>query len=337
MEWPAVLKSAVARALEGVPLSELQRASERLSQRYRSEIRDGRLHLASELDVKAYIAARMPATYAALREAMLRIAEVHPDFVPATLLDVGAGPGTAFWAARDAWPGLAAATLVEASAPARIAGQRLLADAGQDGATWVDGDALRRIDGIEPAALVTLAYVLDELSAADGIALAERLWDRATGMLLLVEPGTPAGWRRILAVRDRLLARGAHVIAPCPHAQRCPLIEPDWCHFARRVARSRLHRQVKLGDVGWEDEKYIYLALGRTAPVRPLAARVIAPPQAASGRIGLKLCCADAGMRVETVTRRSGDDYRRARRADWGDGVVRNGAADRTAPGDPGD
>ncbi|TGU34238.1 methyltransferase type 11, partial [bacterium M00.F.Ca.ET.152.01.1.1] len=82
---------------------------------------------------------------------------------------------------------------------------------------------------------------------------------------------------------------GAHVSAPCPHDAPCPLKPPDWCHFSRRVARSRLHRLAKEADVPWEDEKYIYLAASRhQAAVR--AARVIAPPKGGSGKAVLKLC-----------------------------------------------
>ena len=81
-------------------------------------------------------------------------------------------------------------------------------------------------------------------------------------MLIAVEPGNPAGWSRILQVRERLIALGAHIAAPCPHAFACPVVAPDWCH-SRRVARSRMHRRIKFADVPWEDEKFIYLAASR--------------------------------------------------------------------------
>ena len=98
-----------------------------------------------------------------------------------------------------------------------------------------------------------------------------------------------SGWERILRARSRLIGLGAHIAAPCPHRLACPIAAPDWCHFARRVARSRLHRLVKHGDVPWEDEKYIYLAASRE-PVEHPRARIIAPPRSSKGRIELKLC-----------------------------------------------
>ena len=60
--------------------------------------------------------------------------------------------------------------------------------------------------------------------------------------LLIIEPGTPAGYARMIALRSQLIASGAHVAAPCPHQAPCPLATPDWCHFAQRLPRSRAHK-----------------------------------------------------------------------------------------------
>ncbi|WP_292247582.1 small ribosomal subunit Rsm22 family protein, partial [Mesorhizobium sp.] len=169
-----------------------------------------------------------------------------------------------------------------------------------------------------PADLVTAAYVLDEIVPASLPKLIGRLWQLTAGTLLIVEPGTPAGWQRILAVRRQLIEAGAHVLAPCPHETPCPLVPPDWCHFSRRVARSRLHRLSKDADVPWEDEKFIYIAASRQpAPARP--ARVIAPPKAGSGKVLLKLCVPDGSAGETLFSKRDGDAFRIARRLDWGD------------------
>jgi ribosomal protein RSM22 (predicted rRNA methylase) len=83
-------------------------------------------------------------------------------------------------------------------------------------------------------------------------------------------------------VRRQLIEAGAHVLAPCPHDAPCPLAAPDWCHFSRRVARSRLHRLAKDADVPWEDESSsLSLASRQPAPSRRAA---IAPPKSGSGK-----------------------------------------------------
>lgn len=316
MELPLRLRQAIEAALHAAPLSEIAADARALSDRYRGEVRDGRLHVSSERMARAYIATRMPATYAAIHASLSALAERLPGFMPASLLDVGAGPGTTLWAAADIWPGLKSATLLEASADMRAMGHRLAADVFPN-ADWKAADALRDNAGGD-ADLVTLAYVLDELAPPDRKPLLDRLWRQARTALVIVEPGTPAGWQRILDARDQLIGAGAHILAPCPHAHACPILAPDWCHFSARVARSRIHRLAKGADVPWEDEKFACLVASR-APTAPSPARVLAPPEPASGRVRLKLCQPDGTVLHRLVTRREGDAFRSARRTDWGD------------------
>jgi ribosomal protein RSM22 (predicted rRNA methylase) len=312
MELPPALRQAVDAALEGVSSRDLAAASDALSQRYRGELRDGRLHVADDLTARAYLAARLPATFAAIRAALEAVAEVRPEFSPRSLLDFGAGPGTALWAARDRWSELDAATLIEASTSMRKFGEVFAGESGIARIEWGADLPSQHSD------LVTLAYVLDELDPARRTTLVQQLWSLARDTLLIVEPGTPAGWQRILAARDLLLRQGAQIVAPCPHASTCPLVAPDWCHFSRRVSRSRAHLQAKAAEVPWEDEKFIYVAVSRHSATLP-AARVIAPPRAGSGKVELKLCERDGKARATRITRRNGARYKQARRLDWGD------------------
>lgn len=317
MELPAPLRAAVEQMLAHEPIERLARASEKLSDRYRREVRDGKFHLDGELAAKAYLATRLPATYAAVRAALSMVEEASPDFQPTRLLDFGAGPGTVFWAASDAWPELDRATLVEASPAIRSVGAALAKHSNVE-TDWLSGDVTGTVPPLEPADLVTLAYVLDEIAEAVIPNVVQRLWDLTANTIVIVEPGTPAGWRRILAARQTLIGAGAKVVAPCPHAKDCPIIAPDWCHFSRRVARSRVHRLSKGAEVPWEDEKYIFIAASRQTAAPPTA-RVLAPPRTSSGLARLKLCLADGRVEELTVSRRDGAVFKAARRADWGD------------------
>src|SRR5580704_6018193 len=164
MELPPLLRHAVDRELSGVALADLAATAAALSRRYRDEARDGRLHVGSDREALAYLAVRLPATYAAVRASFAAIAQARPDFAPRTALDIGAGPGTALWAAADCWPDLADALLVEASPIFRACGERLAAQARLPQTTWRSADvAVDAIDGA-PRDLVTLAYVLNELA-----------------------------------------------------------------------------------------------------------------------------------------------------------------------------
>jgi ribosomal protein RSM22 (predicted rRNA methylase) len=320
MELPAVLRQAVDAALAGVPLTDLSAAAQTLSNRYRSEVRDGTLHLSDDLAARAYLATRLPATFAAISAVFSAIAEMRPDFAPGSMLDIGAGPGTAMWAAAQAWP-IADALLIERSSAIRALGEAFAASAPLKRLKWQDVDLAGGLPDGGRRDLVVIAYVLNELASEDAGRLIESSWTLTSDMLVIVEPGTPAGWRRILQARARLLAIGGHLVAPCPHAMSCPLSDPDWCHFSRRVTRSRMHRLAKTAEVPWEDEKFSYLAVSRRPVAAPIAGRVIAPPKMASGRVTLKICRSDGAATERLFTRREGQAYKAARRLDWGDAM----------------
>ena len=118
-----------------------------------------------------------------------------------------------------------------------------------------------RIRTLPPHDLVMAAYSLGEIAEP----LAARLWQAARVALVAIEPGTPRGYALILKVREELLEAGACMVAPCPAATPCPLAAPDWCHFAARVERSSIHRRIKDAELGYEDEKFSYIAVAREA------------------------------------------------------------------------
>jgi ribosomal protein RSM22 (predicted rRNA methylase) len=316
MQLPPSLRAAIDRELEGIALADLARASEALTQRYRAEVQDGRLHLADDQAARAYLTTRLPATFAAISAALNAIAEVRPDFAPRTTLDAGAGPGTATWAAAHQWGSIEDASLVEASPAIRAIGQRLGLPLAH--VRWAAGRFDAALADLPSRDLVMLAYVLSELPEAAREPLVRQLWSLTDDALLIVEPGTPAGWKRILHARDLLIDAGAHILAPCPHAKVCPLAAPDWCHFSARVARSRLHREAKGGTVPWEDEKFIYVAVSRHSPAqrRP---RVLAPPRISKAAVTLKLCKPDGELADYTAAKRDDKAFKVVRKLDWGD------------------
>src|SRR4051812_20298892 len=105
-ELPPELAGGVERLLEDVSPRELARASAELSEQYR-EKRERRAPVArAESEIMAYVASRLPATYAAVSAVLRRIRELRPDWRPRSLLDLGSGPGTGLWAATTIWPAI---------------------------------------------------------------------------------------------------------------------------------------------------------------------------------------------------------------------------------------
>lgn len=302
----------LARLLDGVSRADLARRSAAITDHYRSG-RGSHLAVRDRLDALAYAAARMPATRAAVGQALARLREAAPDFAPATALDLGCGCGAASLAARDAFA-LERLTLIDRNAAMLALARDLLDDDDVD-ALALD---LRRLDAAPKADLVTMAYVLVEMDEDAASALAVRAFERATGALALVEPGTPTGFARIRAARAALIAAGAHIAAPCPHALECPIPRPDWRRFSVRVQRSRDHLAVKGADVPYEDEPFIYLAVTR-APARPIAGRILAAPRRAKAGLSFSLCARGGALIEATVPARDKAATRIARRLDEGD------------------
>jgi ribosomal protein RSM22 (predicted rRNA methylase) len=257
--------------------------------------------------VAAYLAYRAPATYAAAEAVFRQVAALRPGWAPRSLLDVGAGPGVATWAALATWRSLEELTLVEAEPEMAAVGRELTPEG-----RWIEGDVGAAAG---PADLVLASYVLGELR--EPVAL--RLWERARDTIAFVEPGTPAGYQRILGARAAVLDAGGFTVAPCPHDRPCPLPPDDWCHFAARLPRSRLHRRAKGGDLGWEDEKFSYAVLSRES-LPQAAARIIRQPQPRSGHVNLVTCEPD-GIHRRTISRKQGLLYKTARDAGWGDAI----------------
>jgi ribosomal protein RSM22 (predicted rRNA methylase) len=318
---PAELRAALDAKLEGLSRQHAAARAALISKTYREGGTSGAI--TSETDALAYALARMPATYAAVAASLNALQGICPDFAPQSLLDVGAGPGTASWATAEAFPMLASFTLLDANSALRTLALEFASGSSRlSGASYQLGPARASLANAAEADLVMASYLIGELGERERSDLADAMWAKARGTLVIVEPGTPAGYARIIAARAQLIASGAHVAAPCPHDKQCPLTPPDWCHFAQRLPRSRAHMQMKAAEVPFEDEKFSYVVLAR-APIAQRPTRVLAPPVVGKAEIAAKLCTPD-GVVLAKVARRDKPAYARARRWSWGDAIEKS-------------
>jgi ribosomal protein RSM22 (predicted rRNA methylase) len=318
-DLPALLRAALEARLQGVSRKEAAERAASISRTYRDGGNSAAIR--SETDALAYALARMPATYAADIASLNALIQIRPDFAPKSLLDIGAGPGTATWAAAEALPSLQSFALLDANDALRALALDLAQESGRQVA-YARGEARELLAKAETADLVVASYVIGEISEAERTALARVMWEKTRDTLLVVEPGTPAGYARIMALRTQLIAAGAHVAAPCPHDGPCPLTAPDWCHFTQRLQRSRAHKQFKGAEAPFEDEKFAYIVLTR-APVGQRLPRVLAQPTVGKVEVTAKLCTPN-GVEIAKIPRRDKTAYAEARRWRWGDAVGLN-------------
>lgn len=248
----------------------------------------------------AYLLFYWPVSYAQGRHALRELQRR-----PRTVLDLGAGPAPLALAAVDH-----GAADVIAADRSQAALEMALAIAGRGG----EGLRVRRWDGLvggEPPEgsydLVTLGHVLNELWAGEADAtqrradLLERLLERVNprGALLVVEPALRETSRALLEVRDRLVARGHALRAPCLHRGACPALEKasDWCHAERPWQPPALVQQIaRAAGLRKEALKMSYLVLApkgedwpELQPGRRLF-RIVSEPLQGKGRLRYMGC-----------------------------------------------
>ena len=312
------LRQALDAAVEGVAFRELRHAALHLSEVYRAGRRSATVEGAStQLGALAYAVTRMPATLASARSVLRELRARSGDVPFKTLLDLGAGPATTLWAAACELPELTGATLVEPNREMTTLARQLLAGTSvlaRVDTTWRAGSELGSANGSHD--LVISGYVLTELDTSQRVLVVENAWRACRHAVVVILPGSVVGFQVLLDVRRQLLELGATIIAPCPHADACPLPDDDWCHFGVRLSRSSLHRRLKGGTLPYEDEKFSYVVATRGAGA-PTEARVLRRPVMMDRRVALKLCGVE-GLRDEMVTRSHREAYRAARKVGWG-------------------
>ena len=310
MILPGNLNAAVAHLVEAQ--KDLRVSTQVLAKAYRAGKDSGHVNLG------AYLATRVPATFAANMRVLAELKSLRPEFSPRSLLDVGAGPGTASWASLHHWPELGTVGQVEKLPSFRgLAGELNLKSelSALLGAQVFAGDVLKLATGLK-SDLVIASYVLAELPLHEIESAVANLWRYSSDVLVLIEPGTPGGFGRLRLARDKLLAANAHVLAPCTHSAVCPMTGADWCHFKVRVQRSRAHMLAKNAVVPFEDEAFSYLVLQRQVS-NIGGARVLSPPDVNKIAVSLRLCT-EQGVSTQQIASRNKALYKQAKKISWG-------------------
>ncbi|RKP09125.1 mitochondrial small ribosomal subunit Rsm22-domain-containing protein, partial [Thamnocephalis sphaerospora] len=299
-------------------------------------------------ETRAYLASRMPAAYASIHNVLAELHNRIPSFAPRTMLDFGTGPGTGIWCVHSV---VLPSTLqnylgVDVSEAMLRAAEDLLATrpASMSEADVVFRRYLSYSINAPKYDLVVAAFALSDLpSDAIRTSTLEELW-KQTGDVL-IDRGTPEGYRLMMEARDWLLNRRkpretCHIVAPCPHDAQCPMRgTKSWCHFSQRFQRPTYMMHAKQATLNFEDTKYAYMILRKAE--RPVAVihppndpargmyiemeafhwpRLISPPLKRGGHVIMDVCTSSGYIERMTVPKSQGKViYRDARKSHWGD------------------
>lgn len=314
MSIPHYLQEAIEKELAGTPFSALADARASLTDKYRDPSRNQKKQtfMTEDLQRKSYLATRLPATYAVVCRVLQEMRERTSEPIK-TILDVGSGPGTALLAAYEVFSETTSFQAIEQDSSLIAIGKRLASFE----IDWKQGDM--RTNEFAERDLIIFSYSLGELTPLEREAVIQKAWQAAKKLLVVIEPGTMHGFACIRAARQQLIDLQGYPVAPCPHALSCPMPKDDWCHFFERIERSSAHRRLKQGSLGYEDEKFSYFIASKT-PVALPEARILRHPQQRSGHIQIVLCTPE-GIKKETISKREGELYKKARKLEWGDSL----------------
>lgn len=179
---------------------------------------------------------------------------------------------------------------------------------------------LRTVRETDRPLLITAGNVLNEWQGqqkSDDTPLSERLGEVAEtlartlaphGQALMVEPGTRLGGTLTATLREAVLGCGLHALAPCPHAEPCPLLgrrDRGWCHVhyeEEPEAPLWLLNLAQAAHLNKHGLSLSFLQLSPTPPVRPqsadgtLQARIISQTLAVPGLGLARYGCTAKGL-----------------------------------------
>lgn len=314
MDIPQELKEEIEKIMCSAQYTKIIEESQSISKKYRENNGKGNKLVTKQSEAIAYAISRMPATYCAVYTTMQQCLKIYKEDIK-TVLDIGAGTGAATWAVTNLID-TEQIICLEREAEMRKIGSQLM-KTHLTSVKWKSIDLCK--DEIqEKADLVITSYVINELKAEDRKKAIVKMWDATNGIFVIIEPGTPEGFSHILEARKILLEQGANIVAPCTHHNGCPL-KNDWCSFYTRLARSKLQKQAKQGALGYEDEKFSYMAFSKIG-TNKCDAVILRHPQIGSGHVKVKLCT-ENGVEERIYSKKDKEIYKQVRKLEAGDFV----------------
>ncbi len=320
LSLPESIETAINDVLSTYPQNELLKRSKSIHERYMEREKDGEHFLHDRGDIMAYLAMRVPATYAQIMGALTQIQEVMPSFQPKSLLDIGSGPGTATWAAQSIFPSLKHATLVDREKQFLYFGQEIMQKAQIPLATSWERSDIRTFSGTNYD-LILVANVLNELSSHDVTELLQYLTARCTGIMVVIEPGTPNGFA---IVQKATMASSLNIIAPYINS-KVTKSNDYWIHFPERFTRPEFQKRIRqhmrddsLSASDWEEAKYSYVAMSKLPIEKSFYGRCVGKVEKQKGLVKVPLLT-ENGIETVTVLKRNKQAYNFAKEVRWGD------------------
>ncbi|MCQ2978908.1 MAG: small ribosomal subunit Rsm22 family protein [Clostridia bacterium] len=317
MEIPSLLKTNLSIITSEYKMSDLKLALSNITTRYMDDYRDGSSLLNKDIEAVSYANVRMAATYGSVYNIIEHLLNnINYEDIPRSILDVGAGTGSASWAIAEQINLDNILCLEREDAMLKLGEKLMDENFSCNNVKWQKFDVLNN-KITDKKDLVIASYMINELNDDIKDEVIDELWNSANKFLVIVEPGTKMGFNNIKKIRERLLSKGANIVLPCP-CDECKISEDDWCHFTIRVARTKIHKELKEADVPYEDEKFSYIVLSKIKTDK-CNMRVMRHPIIETGKVTLTVCSKDGVS--EKCFRKKDDEFKIAKKLNCGDSL----------------
>ena len=261
----------------------------------------------------------MPATFCAVTTALKHTLNIAKSCEIESVLDIGAGTGAAAWAINEIIKPKEIICLEREEAMRNIGQALMKYNEEMKKVEWINAD-ITNSQIIKGADLIVSSYMINELKQEQRKNIIQKLLNlEESKIILIIEPGTPEGFKNIKEIQKIALENGAYILAPCTSQEICKLPENDWCHTTIRVERNKTHKLLKSGDAPYEDEKFSYIAISKEN-LTTAASRILRHPIIETGKITLKLCN-KGNIEEKIITKKDKEQFKLAKKKKCGDAI----------------
>lgn len=326
---PSHIAAVTDEIISRSDIKAIQANAEKLHNRYMSTSEDQHgPRITKPADTLAYLSLRFPATYAQLFAAFTQIQERVPSWQPKTVLDIGCGPGTGIWAAKEVWPDIQSAVGIDRDTNFLSLAEEIHYEAKVDLAVkWVHQtiDNWTRMPEPTRYDLIIVGSVVNELTKNAKEDFLDALTKQCSGIVVVLEPGTPRGFGIIQSVAAYVSAK-SKLIAPYVGGAFIPS-EDFWIHFPQRFLRPDFQRRVRqhmrnspMMASDWEEAKFSYVAWGDVAVEKQFWGQTVGDVQKYHGYLIIPVLT-EKGIVKARIMKRQKALYASAKHMRWGESI----------------
>lgn len=308
----------IDEVIENQNISSLKKEFKDISNKYRGEKINSSSVISNDKQALSYIASRMGETSTIIYDVLCKLNNVIKlEEQITSVLDLGCGTGSAFWALDNFVSKLNITAVEKQESMVKFA--KLLSQPLSCNIEYINQDVNSKIVKQLPSfSLVIESFMLNEMNLQDRIKTLDTMVEKSENYIILIEPGTPNSYEKMMQDRDYLLSKGINLVLPCPHNKKCP-IKDDYCNFSVRVNRTKTSRLVKDAKLGYEDEKYFYLIFSKQNNISAKGSVVLRKPVYRKSVVELKLCNQDCSICKTIITKNNKEHYLNAKKLKHGD------------------